>query len=318
MIAKDIIEKMNKYGAEQVPFLFLFNFELDECHAFALDELPDYLHVDFKNDSQTQSSTSFSLEKKPISKPIFMNGFNLAMQQIDYGNSFLLNLTYPSEITTNYSLDEIFTFSKAKYKVFWKDRFTCFSPETFIKIYDGKIHSFPMKGTIDAAVPNARQVILENEKEEAEHYTIVDLIRNDLSQVSKDIEVEKFRYIDEIKTHEKTLLQVSSHITGQLPDDWKSNIGNIISKLLPAGSISGAPKKKTLEIIRLAEIDTRGFYTGIAGVFDGHTVDSCVMIRFIEKIHDKLKFRSGGGITYRSKGEEEYQELIDKIYVPIF
>lgn len=318
MITQQVIDRMNNYGTNQVPFLFLLNFELDECYAFALDEVPDYLQFDFKNNSNSNYSKSFELKKKPISKSVFMNGFNLAIQQIDYGNSFLLNLTYPSEITTNYSLEEIFTFSKAKYKLLWKDRFTCFSPETFVKIYDGKIHSFPMKGTIDAGIPNARQVVLDNKKEEAEHYTIVDLIRNDLSQVARDIEVEKFRYIDEIKTHEKTLLQVSSHITGKLSSEWKSQIGDILSKLLPAGSISGAPKKKTLEIIRLAEIDRRGFYTGIAGIFDGSTIDSFVMIRFIEKFHDKLKFRSGGGITYRSIRDEEYQELIDKIYVPIF
>jgi para-aminobenzoate synthetase component 1 len=85
---------------------------------------------------------------------------------------------------------------------------------------------------------------------------------------------------------------------------------------LPAGSISGAPKKKTIEIIRQAEITERGYYTGIFGIFDGSALDSGVMIRFIEQKNDQMIFRSGGGITVNSQPEQEYREMIDKVYVP--
>jgi para-aminobenzoate synthetase component 1 len=88
--------------------------------------------------------------------------------------------------------------------------------------------------------------------------------------------------------------------------------------LLPAGSISGAPKEKTREIIRNAEKEARGFYTGIAGIYDGETLDSCVMIRYVEKQGEKTFYRSGGGITFQSEEGSEYNELIDKIYVPSF
>ena len=86
--------------------------------------------------------------------------------------------------------------------------------------------------------------------------------------------------------------------------------------MLPAGSISGAPKKETIRIIKESEIDDRGYYTGIFGVFNGKELDSAVMIRFIEKNDTGYVYRSGGGITFLSQIEKEYEELIKKIYVP--
>ena len=95
-----------------------------------------------------------------------------------------------------------------------------------------------------------------------------------------------------------------------------SRIGNIIFELLPAGSISGAPKPSTLDIIKRAEGQKRGFYTGVFGYFDGETLDSAVMIRFIEKQKDGFYFRSGGGITINSDMRSEYQEVLEKVYLP--
>jgi para-aminobenzoate synthetase component 1 len=135
--------------------------------------------------------------------------------------------------------------------------------------------------------------------------------------VAKKVRVKRFRYIDKIITHESELLQVSSEITGELPKNYGENIGSIIMKLLPAGSICGAPKQKTLEIIKEAENDDRGYYTGIFGIFDGINLESAVMIRYLEQKDDKLIYRSGGGITALSNASDEYQELIDKVYVPI-
>jgi len=175
-----------------------------------------------------------------------------------------------------------------------------------------------MKGTIDASLPDAEQLILSDAKELSEHVTIVDLIRNDLSGVAKNVEVNRFRYIEKIKTNQKDLLQVSSEIAGDLSDDYASHIGSILISLLPAGSISGAPKKKTIQIIQEAEKEKREFYTGVFGYFDGENLDSAVMIRFIEQAGNDFYYRSGGGITAQSEAEKEYQEAIDKIYVPIY
>ena len=174
-----------------------------------------------------------------------------------------------------------------------------------------------MKGTIDADLPDAEETILNDAKEKAEHYTIVDLLRNDLSMVAKNVRVQKFRYIDHLKTSRKNLLQVSSEITGQLPKNYHEHLGEILFRILPAGSVSGAPKKKTLEIIKSAEKEDRGYYTGVAGFYDGKSLKSFVMIRFISKQNEQLFYHSGGGVTVNSKAEKEFEELNDKIYVPV-
>jgi para-aminobenzoate synthetase component 1 len=206
----------------------------------------------------------------------------------------------------------------ARYRLWLRDEFVLFSPEIFVSISDDKIRSFPMKGTIDASLPDAENVILNDPKETAEHYTIVDLIRNDLSIVSLNVRVKRFRYFDLIRTGATNLLQVSSEIWGDLENGYKSVLGDIIYSLLPAGSVSGAPKKKTTEIIAAVEEVPRGYYTGIAGIFDGSSLDSGVMIRFIEKHDNGYVYRSGGGITSFSDPQSEYREMIDKIYVPAF
>jgi para-aminobenzoate synthetase component 1 len=207
--------------------------------------------------------------------------------------------------------------SKAPYKLWIKDRFTVFSPEPFVRIRDGKIFSYPMKGTLDATIPDAVNILLNNEKELAEHYTIVDLIRNDLSMVSEQVRVEKFRFVEEITTIKGRLLQTSSLISGRLPENYVNHIGDLIIKLLPAGSISGAPKKRTVEIILDAEQYERGYYTGVFGIFDGTGLDSAVMIRYIEQTPQGLIFKAGGGITVNSNMQQEYDELVSKVYLPV-
>ena len=109
---------------------------------------------------------------------------------------------------------------------------------------------------------------------------------------------------------------MSSEISGVLPSDYNKNLGTIIFSMLPAGSISGAPKNKTIEIITNNEDGRRGYYTGVCGVYDGINLDSFVVIRFIEKENDSLYYRSGGGITFLSVLDKEYQEMIDKVYIP--
>ena len=315
------IAEMNKLGKEQVPFLFVIDFEmkapfieklseLDKNILFKINELQN-----FSNMPDKKSNLIF--EKFPVAYDEYLSAFKKVMDNIKNGNTYLLNLTFPTKLKTNCTLEEIFYLAEAKYKLYFEDKFVVFSPETFIQINNGKIFSFPMKGTIDASIDNAETKLLGDEKELAEHNTIVDLIRNDLSIVAKNIRVEKFRYIEEIKTSHKTLLQTSSIICGELKKNFNETIGEIIFNLLPAGSISGAPKKKTVEIIKKTENYPRNYFTGIFGIFDGVNLDSAVMIRFIENINGKIYFKSGGGITFMSNPELEYQEMIDKVYVPI-
>lgn len=257
-----------------------------------------------------------SLKVKAVEYCEYEKAFKLVQKELVEGNSYLCNLTFETPISISLSLQEIYAQSRAKYKLWIKNRFTVFSPEIFVQIHNNSIKTFPMKGTIDSAVSDARKKILADTKELAEHITIVDLLRNDLNMIAQNVTVKRFRYIDEIRTSQKHLLQVSSEICGTLEENWQHRLGHIIYSLLPAGSVTGAPKKKTLEIIQEAETHRRGYYTGIMGRFDGNQLDSAVMIRFIEQREGQLYYKSGGGITIYSDCHKEYQEMIDKIYIP--
>jgi para-aminobenzoate synthetase component 1 len=317
--SQKIITRLNSLGKKGEPFVFLVDFEGDTPLVF----YPDTTEIlwktpkksNFKKYKTDKQITDWEI--KPVSFKEYQKGFQLIQNHIHNGDTYLLNFTQPTKIKTNLNLDEIFRLSSATYKIYLKNSFVCFSPETFVKIEDGKISSYPMKGTIDAGIENAKELIMNDSKELAEHNTIVDLIRNDLSLVAENVEVEKFRYLERIKTNRQDLWQVSSKITGNLPDNYAENIGDIIYTMLPAGSISGAPKKKTVEIIRDAENYIRGFYTGIFCYFDGKNLDSCVLIRYIENHNGELIYKSGGGITFKSKAEPEYDEMLKKVYVPI-
>ncbi len=307
---------MNNLGKNQIPFYFIIDFDFTNAFVCAENEI-DNDKVIFSFNSKAQNSDKkIELNVNPASKEKYEIAFNKVHNEIKAGNTYLLNLTFSNEIFGNFNLKDVFNSAVSPYKLYVKNNFTVFSPETFVKIKNGKIYSYPMKGTIDADIPNAENSILNDKKEIAEHYTIVDLIRNDLNSVAKKVKVNRFRYIDKINTNHKNLLQVSSEISGELPENYTEQIGTILSKLLPAGSITGAPKKKTVEIIKDAEMHKRGFYTGVAGFFDGQNLDSFVMIRFIEKQGEKFVYKSGGGITAFSNLENEYRELIDKIYIP--
>ncbi|WP_235298517.1 aminodeoxychorismate synthase component I [Portibacter marinus] len=313
-------EKMNFLGGQKTPFFFMVDFELENILVLEKNEWEDvFFDVNgIKNHNIKYGSQRINIQKGRTPFKEYKEAFDLVHRELHYGNSFLLNLTKATEIKIEHTLFDVFLNSKAKYKLFYKDEFVCFSPEPFIRIKNNIISSYPMKGTANANVPNAALKLIANEKELSEHYTIVDLIRNDLSIVSENVMVKKFRYLETVESEKQKLYQLSSEISGDLPEDWTTRVGDMFENILPAGSISGAPKKKTVEIIKRAEKEKRGFYTGIMGYFDGQSLDSGVMIRFIERRGEQYYYRSGGGITFMSELNSEYSELIDKIYVPVF
>ena len=310
------------------------------------------------------SETTWQIE--PPLYEDYERSFNIVKSNIMAGNSYLTNLTCRVPVSCNLSLEEIFHRAKGKYKLLLRRKrtqaedkahlkeenieenltpFVCFSPETFVRIKGGRIYSYPMKGTLDASLPNAEKQLMEDRKEAAEHATIVDLIRNDLSRVAENVRVDKYRYIDVLHTNKGDILQTSSEISGRLPEDYPHHLGEILDAQLPAGSITGAPKDKTMQIIQEAEGYDRGFYTGIMGIYDQGELNSAVMIRFIEeetspvdfetdgeknfkakegkasegkepKASRELYFKAGGGITSKSDCQREYEEVIQKIYLP--
>lgn len=313
---------MDELSLKKVPFFFMVDFLLEKVVVFQENEIEEEsLLIDFQNfkNMKTTEAENAEIELKILSESaeIYRKGFDFVQENLRQGNSYLTNYTMKSEIAINLTLKEIFYHSKAKYKVWYNDEFVFFSPETFVEIIDDQIYTYPMKGTIEASIENAVEILKNDVKEKAEHFTVVDLLRNDLSMVADEVQVDEFQRIDFIKTQQKDLYAMSSKISGKLKPEFQNKIGTVMKTLLPAGSILGAPKPKTLEIIAEAENYDRGFYTGVCGWFDGENLDSCVMIRFIEKENGKLFFKSGGGITHLSKFADEYKEMKNKIYVPI-
>jgi len=317
------IRNINDLAGSEIPFVFLISFSGEEnlvntpekaaASGFFLD-MPGMVNHSIKK----STAPPFQLSATPPGPQVYHRAFKQVIEQIHYGNSFLLNLTMPTRVESNYSLSEIFAGSRAPFKLYLEDKLVVFSPERFIRIRDRNITSNPMKGTMDASVPEAYRLLASDPKEDAEHNTIVDLIRNDLSRVASQVRVKRFKYIEKLKTNRGELLQMSSEITGKLPANFKVRLGEILFSLLPAGSICGAPKKKTLQIIKNVEDYERGYYTGVFGYFDGENLDAAVAIRYMEKQGEGLIFKSGGGITFKSDWKKEYHEMLKKVYVPIY
>ena len=310
------ISRLAKAGT---PFLFIVSYDKSQIILRPLDSLGDIRYAMGPGSGKREAKNgSFVLKKSPVSYDRYKAAFERVIEEIRAGNTYLLNLTFSTPIQTDASLEEIFERADAPFKLLVPDRFVCFSPEPFVTIdNDGTIRTYPMKGTIDATIPDAKAKILADEKEMAEHVMVVDLLRNDLGIVGHQVRVEKFRYVDRIATGDKALLQVSSRIRATLAPDWPARLGEILDRMLPAGSVTGTPKKRTCDIIAEVESHERGFFTGIFGVFDGQTLRSAVMIRFIEKTPQGLVYKSGGGITIDSDPKSEYQEMIDKVYLPL-
>lgn len=322
-INEEKFTEMDALSQKKEPFFFMVDFLMENVLIYRKEELASRkILVCFPGFSNTEAIDQPHKEIRwnsfPLSKQQYQKGFDTVQYHLKRGDSYVVNYTCETPLETNLSMEEVFHFSKAKYKVLLPHQFTFFSPETFVEIAQQRIFTQPMKGTIDAAIPHAVELLKKDVKERAEHFTVVDLLRNDLSMVADEVRVEEFQRIDFLKTQQKNLFAMSSEIVGSVKPEFQNKVGSLMKQLLPAGSILGAPKMKTLEVVLEAENHARGFYTGVAGYFDGENLDSCVMIRFIEEKEKKLFFKSGGGITHLSTLVDEYQEMKNKIYVPIY
>lgn len=197
------IKRMNQFGQHHRPFVFIINYLQDASYieeVAAVDSTELLYNLNgFTNQATSTEKYTPSFSAKPANsihwQPFaesfysYQRSFNIVRQNILAGNSFLTNLTCRTPVDTNLTLKDIYYHSKAIYKLWVKDTFTVFSPEIFVRIHQGKISSYPMKGTIDASIPSAAQLLMNDPKEAAEHATIVDLIRNDLSMVANQVSV---------------------------------------------------------------------------------------------------------------------------------
>jgi anthranilate synthase component 1 len=188
------------------------------------------------------------------------------------------------------------------------------SPETLVKLRDGKLYTFPLAGTRprgateeeDAALSKG---LLADEKELAEHNMLVDLGRNDLGKLSKfgTVTVEKYMSILRF-SH---VMHIGSTVSGNIIDG-KTGL-DAINAVLPAGTLSGAPKIRAMQIIHELEQCKRGVYGGAVGYLDfTGNMDACIAIRIVYKRGGKVFIRSGAGIVADSNPETEYQECVNK------
>lgn len=318
-----MVNTINNFAKKKVPFFFCIDYEKENGDVFATKEnSTQNYRFSFPNLKDIHLPISCSIHAEKLEYDKFYKSFCLLQEKMQQGYSWLANLTFSVPIQLTGQLIDFYYCAQAPYRVYKKDSFLSFSPESFVKIRQDRIESSPMKGTKEVKkggdVQAAIKELLASEKELAEQYTITDLLRNDLSRVARKVRVEKFRYVDKIETKDKIILQTSTLIAGYLPLNYQNYLGNILWELLPAGSVSGAPKKETVNILKEIEKEKRGFYCGIAGYFDGESLDSCVLIRFIEKRENQFFYRTGAGITVNSLAEDEYQEILSKIYVPIY
>ncbi|HQQ21354.1 MAG TPA: chorismate-binding protein, partial [Bacteroidales bacterium] len=217
--------RINYLSGQGCPFFFVINYKQTEGYL-----VEDPLHqseVFFKfptaeNKPFTYSPDEVAMKIIPNQFESYRSKFEKLQHYMKSREVWLANLTERTEIKPNISLEQIFALSESLYQVYVPGKFVCFSPERFVKIADGIISTNPMKGTIDATIPNAEEIIQNNPKEIDEHKAAVDLLSEELRAVSDHVYTSRYRYIDFVKTSRKQLLQVSSEIVGNFLTTTKS------------------------------------------------------------------------------------------------
>ena len=188
------------------------------------------------------------------------------------------------------------------------------SPETLVKLEDGVLHTFPLAGTRPrgkTAEEDKRleEELLSDEKELAEHNMLVDLGRNDLGKISRfgSVEVEKFHSIERY-SH---VMHIGSTVRGEIRDGFDAL--DAIEAVLPAGTLSGAPKIRACQLIGQLENNKRGIYGGAIGYIDfTGNMDTCIAIRIAYRKNGRVFVRSGAGIVADSVPEKEFEECLNK------
>jgi anthranilate synthase component 1 len=188
------------------------------------------------------------------------------------------------------------------------------SPETLVKLDDGVLHTFPLAGTRQRGKTEEEDrameaELLRDEKELAEHNMLVDLGRNDLGKISRfgSVQVEKLHSIERF-SH---VMHIGSTVRGTIREEFDAL--SAIEAVLPAGTLSGAPKIRACQLIGELENNKRGIYGGAIGYIDfTGNMDTCIAIRIAYKKNGKVFVRSGAGIVADSVPEKEFEECLNK------
>lgn len=323
------IGKYKEVDFETFPAFLIFDWKGEKQKFIQFEKFYSFDDLDFLQDFEASELTQNVLEKNlkvdfsksqkkrlKSQKIRFLKQVQSVQAKQKNGENWVLNLAEnfeyeikKNEFSTQHFLNLFYKFLKLKKNhcggvVILKDQqFASFSPEIFIHQKEDKIQSFPIKGT------GSKKYLENSEKEISEIDMIIDLIRNDLGQICKKVSFESKRYL----TDEDEFFHARACITGILSDDFLRK--NYLKKLLPAGSISGAPKKKTIEIIENLETFSRNYFTGILGVKPSKKeIIFNILIRtlFYDLKNKHYNYPVGVGITVESNPEKEWLELLQK------
>lgn len=302
--AKDIF--LNKEISSKSPLLYFEVFEKYE----------NYLPSECLSDIHLHPNAQISYKE-------YENSLKRIKEHIALGNTYQVNYTYEylvDKCSSSLSIYEhILTNQKTPYNVFLKNKYEeilSFSPELFFEIENNTIRTKPMKGTVGRGKNKKEDEknidFLKNDiKNKAENVMIVDLLRNDLGKIAKTVSV-KVDKLFEIETH-KTLHQMTSEVTAELMPDI--TLFEIFKAIFPCGSITGAPKIRTMQIIEDEEKGKRDIYCGAIGLISKEKTVFSVPIRILHKLNDEkfYRLRVGGAIVWDSDILDEWEETRTKI-----
>jgi len=320
-----LFEKVIAFDNVKQKIILIVNMKLDDPETnyrkavWELKQLADLLH---KGEKKNEPGGRLQGEVVPLfDKQQFCDMVEKAKHYIREGDIFQIvlsnRLSAPFEGSLLNTYRMLRTINPSPYMFYFSGtdvEVAGASPETLVKLEDGILHTFPLAGTRPrGATPEEDKLLeeqlLQDEKELAEHNMLVDLGRNDLGRISKfgTVQVEKFHSIERF-SH---VMHIGSTVRGEIREDMDAL--NAVEAVLPAGTLSGAPKIRACQLIGELENNKRGIYGGAIGYIDfTGNMDTCIAIRIVYKKNGKVFVRSGAGIVADSVPEKEYEECLNK------
>lgn len=320
-----LFDKVIAFDNLKQKMYLIVNMKLDaieENYKRAVRELDDMVQLVTKGTPADIPSLSIESEFRPLfGEKEYCRMVEKAKHYIREGDIFQVVLSNRLEAEVKGSLFDTYrvlrTTNPSPYMFYFSSddiEIAGASPETLVKLDDGRLYTFPLAGTRPRGKTREEDEALEKElladpKEWSEHNMLVDLGRNDIGKISRfgTVKVEKYMSIERF-SH---VMHIGSTVSGQIRED--KGALDAVGAVLPAGTLSGAPKIRACEIINELENNKRGIYGGAIGYIDfTGNMDTCIAIRIAFKINGKVFIRSGAGIVADSVPEKEYQECINK------
>lgn len=297
-------------------------FSFEEEYKKSLDKLEEMMNLLGEGKRGELPSLKLESDLKPeFSKDEFTEMVKKAKEHIKEGDIFQVVLSNPVTAKASGSLFDTYrilrTQNPSPYMFYFSSddvEIAGASPETLVKLENGYVHTFPLAGTRPRGKTKEEdekleEELLSDEKERAEHNMLVDLGRNDIGRIALpgSVRVDKYMNIERFSQ----VMHIGSTVVGEIRED--KDAVDALDSILPAGTLSGAPKIRACEIIEELEGVKRGIYGGAIGYIDfTGNLDTCIGIRLVYKKDGRICIRSGAGIVYDSIPENEFNECINK------